>query len=45
LSAILLLVVLIHWELIPIGELIRSEQMNCARSLPSLDFCKCGWSS
>ncbi len=38
LSAILLLLVLIHWELIPSSELIRSEQKNCARSQPSLDF-------
>ncbi len=29
---------LIHWELIPHGELIRSEQKNFARSLPSLDI-------
>jgi hypothetical protein len=26
------------WELIPSGELIRSEQKNCSRSLPGLDF-------
>jgi hypothetical protein len=36
--AILLSLVLIHWELIPSGELIRSEQKNHARSLPILDF-------
>jgi hypothetical protein len=34
----LVVVVLIHWDLIPSGELIRSEQKNHTKSLPSLDF-------
>ena len=37
-SAIMLAFVLIHWELMPSGELISSRQKNLARSLPILDF-------
>ena len=37
-SAIMLAFVLIHWELIPSGELISSRQKNLARSWPILDF-------
>ncbi len=29
---------LIHWELMPSGELIRSEQKKCARRQPILDL-------
>jgi hypothetical protein len=30
--------VLIHWELMPSGKLIRSEQKKHARRRPILDF-------
>ena len=38
LSAILLLSVLIHLELIPIGKLIMSEQKKRASKQPTFDF-------
>ena len=38
LSAILLLLVLIHLELIPSGELIMSEQKKQASKQPTFDF-------
>ena len=38
LSAIMLAFVLIHWELMPSGELINSRQKNLARSWPIFDF-------
>ena len=37
-SAIMLAFVLIHWELMPSGELINIRQKNLARSRPILDF-------
>jgi hypothetical protein len=37
-SAIALCSVLIHWELMPRGELIRSEQKKRARRRPILDL-------
>ena len=37
-SAISFAVVLIHWELMPRGELIRSEQKKHARQQPILDL-------
>ena len=37
-SAILLSSVLIHWELIPRGELINSEQKKRASKRPNLDL-------
>ena len=38
LSAILFATVLIHWELMPSGEFISSEQKKRARQRPILDF-------
>ena len=37
-SAIMLAFMLIHWELMPSGELINSRQKNLARSRPIFDL-------